>query len=91
MPLFPSLTFEQEAEIHQAIAWNVIYLSAPVFLTLNYVVAAPWGKLLDEEQQSLDSLRDRRDGKSPLSLSSILSSGPRIPARVAWFLCELTW
>ena len=38
------LTLEDEALLHEKIAWALLLQSAPVFLVLMFVIPAPWGK-----------------------------------------------
>jgi hypothetical protein len=100
-----SLLVEEEAQWHEAIASSIIYLSLPVFLTLYYVVPAPWGKLLltsssSSRSSSSSSSRNAKTTKSPRPQTRagenllLMLRGPRLPARFAWFLFEspnLVW
>jgi hypothetical protein len=99
-----TLAREAEGQWHEYIAWSIIYLSLPVFLTLHYIIPAPWGKLLQVTSSSSSlSFRSSSNAatssrKSPqqrgVVVGDILLSGPRIPARWAWFLFEspnLVW
>lgn len=40
------LSYDEERLLHEKIAYVMIYVSLPVFLTLYYVLPAPWGKTL---------------------------------------------
>lgn len=45
----PSILFsgeEDEMIFHRKLAWIILYLSVPIFLTLQYVIPSPWGKTL---------------------------------------------
>jgi len=81
--MFGYTTLEEERIFHDQVAWGMLMISVPTYITLAYVVPVqPWGKTLDNNM-----IRTHTQQHS--MISSLLLDPPMLPARTAWFLFEV--
>jgi hypothetical protein len=67
-------SFEEERALHESVAWGMLLMAIPTYITLAHVVPQPWGKTLDTQNTS----------NNPW----YLVAAPMLPARLAWFIFE---